>query len=223
MKTPLRALACVSLLGIVLCASVQSARATAVLHFTLDDLTDRATLIVHATITKSEAAWDAGHHKIWTTHTLTVKETLKGTHADTLTCRTRGGAVGRLAQQVSGEANLVTEAEYVLFLKPDDEKQYRVIGLNQGAFRVTREEGKDAQAKNSVAGVTIAKRDGTEEDAEKAQPISDTLEGLKTRIKKLVADAAAAAAKPAPVEVKPTAQDATQPAPVEVKPATEGK
>jgi len=210
----------------VLALSAQRANATAVMHFTLDDLVSKAVIIAHVKVASSSAAWDAENKRIFTTYKLEVTETLKGKFEGDPTCQARGGTVGRKGQAVSGEAYLDTSAEYVLFIEKDDEGRNRILGLGQGMFKVTREEGQPVKAANTFRGVTLVNREGAAVDVEKVGPISDTLDGLKVSIKARLGANAEPVLPPAPINPdNPVSPETPLPAPANPSrpaPSTEG-
>lgn len=205
MFTPaLRGLLAAAVLAIGMFAGARALDAAVVAHFTLEDLCAKADIIAHATVTSSSSAWDEPRKKIYTTYKLDVKAQLKGAFDGEAQCQARGGSAEGKGMQVGGEAYLVDEGEYVLFMEKHANGRLHMLGLAQGRFKVTREEGQPAMAKNTVTGMRVVQKDGNALEAEKVQPISDTLEGLKARITALVT--------PKPVEApKPPAQPQPQP------------
>lgn len=164
----------------LLLALASAAHATMAVKLGLDKLVEESALVVIATIDSKDAKWDAGRKGIWTHHTVTVNETLKGEHKAEREFATRGGVVADRGQHVAGAGNFGKGEQYVLFLWRDDDGRYRLVGMVQGAFRVTEKDG-IKRASNSFTGLVIV-------DPETLKPAEDqanhdyTLEELKKRV-----------------------------------------
>jgi len=167
----------VSLL-LLLCAG--TLQATTALQLDLDALTDKSALIVIGKVDSKEAKWDAGRTGIWTHHSITVSETLKGTHEKTREVCIRGGVVGDTGQHVSGAGSLDVGSEYLLFLWKDDDGRWQLQGMVQGAFAITEVEGVK-HAKNSLAGLSIVDA-ATFKPVKESKPLDYTLADLKKNV-----------------------------------------
>lgn len=171
----------------LLLALASAAHATMAVRLELDKLVDESALVLLATIDSKEARWDDGRAGIWTHHEITVNETLKGEHKNSREFATRGGVVGDRGQHVAGAGNFGKGEQYVLFLWRDDAGRYRLVGMVQGAFRVSESDGVK-RARNSFAGLTVV-------DPETLKPVADRrshdyeLEDLKKRIAARLKDA----------------------------------
>lgn len=140
--------------------------ATTALKLDLDTLTDKSARIVVGKAGKSEARWDAGRTAIWTHYDFTVTETLKGEAVASTQVSIRGGVVGDTGQHVAGAGSLEKDKEYLLFLWKDDNGQWQLQGMVQGAFAIeTRADG-TRHARNSLQGLTIV-------DARTLKPAGD--------------------------------------------------
>jgi len=176
-------------------------------HFPLNDLTETAHRIVHATVISESPAYNSTRTQIWTTWGLRVTETLKDAAtvgfdmaAGTVAAHTRGGTVGEISQVTSGEPRLAVGGEYVLFLWKDDAGYWNVVGQTQGALMVVRPEGEVARARNTYRGHRFVFIDG-QKVAEKVGPIDHTLSDLVTMVKAQVAVNGGGVAAPAPPPV----------------------
>ena len=156
--------------------------ATTALKLDLSTLTDKSSVIVIGKVDSREAKWDAGRTAIWTHHTVSVSETLKGTNEKSREVCIRGGVVGEIGQHVSGAGSLDVGSEYVLFLWKDDDGRLQLQGMVQGAFAITETDGVK-HVKNSTAGQTIV-------DASTLKPVKESkpLEYKLADLKKEVAD-----------------------------------
>jgi hypothetical protein len=155
--------------------------ATTALKLDLATLTDESSLIVIGKIDSKEAKWDAGKTGIWTHHSLTVSETLKGTHEKTREVVTRGGVVGDTGQEVAGAGSPEIGDEYVFFLWKDDDGRLQLQGMVQGAFKVTETDGVK-RAASSLAGLTIVDPDTLKPAKEAATALEYELADLKKEV-----------------------------------------
>ncbi len=110
-------------------------QAAVVVRMSMDDLVHNSSLIVRGKVTVSESFQDKERGRIFTRHTVTVLETLKGTKADTVTVVTLGGELPDIGQIVPGEAELKVGEEVVLCLE-NTAGGFSVVGMAQGKFVV---------------------------------------------------------------------------------------
>jgi hypothetical protein len=132
--------------------------ATLAVRLELDELKEASCLIVLARVESRSARWDDAGTGIWTHHTLAVSETLKGDHEAGREFVTRGGVVNNRGQHVAGAGSFPPGGEYVFFFWRDDDGRYRLTGMVQGAFRITREQD-EIRARNGFTGLTILDRE----------------------------------------------------------------
>jgi len=168
---------------------VLSLLAPAALHaavavkLSLDDLAEHADVVVHATVKSNESRWDAAQRGIWTHHTIDVAETFKGEHQAAREFVTRGGVVGDIGQHVAGSGNFAAGEEYVLFLWRDAEDRLQLVGMVQGALKVSGE-GDERRARNSFRGLTLVDPTTLQPTPEAANaPINVTLSDLREHLK----------------------------------------
>lgn len=154
--------------------------ATMAVKLDLAALTDHSALVVIAKLDSKTAKWDAAKTGIWTHHSLTVSETLKGEHAASREFVTRGGVVGDRGQHVSGSGTFDISTEYVFFLWKDDDGRFQLTGMVQGAFAISDDNGV-RRAKNSFSGLSIVDAATLKPAADKA-PLSYALADLKQAV-----------------------------------------
>ncbi|MBX3474184.1 MAG: hypothetical protein KF754_07355 [Planctomycetes bacterium] len=142
------------LAALMLAALAPLLAATTALKLDFDTLADKSARIVIGKAGKSAAAWDAARTAIWTHVDVTVSETLKGDAGNALKVAIRGGVIGNIGQSVGGAGNLQEGKEYLLFLWKDDDGQWQLQGMIQGAFEIETRDG-TRYAKNSLSGLTI--------------------------------------------------------------------
>src|SRR4051812_8901780 len=89
--------------AVALCvaALVPPASATTLQRLTFEELTDSADAIVSGKVTRSWAAWDAGHHYIWTHYTVEVASVQKGVQATTVELSEPGGVAEGMGMTIS--------------------------------------------------------------------------------------------------------------------------
>jgi hypothetical protein len=154
MRSPRRS----PLLGMLLALVALPAVATVVASVTIEELIARTPVIVHGTVNRSEANWDAEHRSIWTWTEIVVREPLKGRPTATVLVKQPGGVVGQLGQSVSGAARFEGGEEVVLFLEPaiDEPGAFVLMGLSFG--KVTLDSGPGAKvAKRNLKGLSLAR------------------------------------------------------------------
>lgn len=154
--------------------------ATMAVKLDLAALADHSVLVVIAKLDSKTAKWDAAKTGIWTHHSITVSETLKGEHKASREFVTRGGVVGDRGQHVAGSGTFDIGAEYVFFLWKDENGRFQLTGMVQGAFAVSDDNGVK-RAKNSFTGLTIVDATTLKPATDKA-PLSYALADLKNVI-----------------------------------------
>ncbi|MBK8206304.1 MAG: hypothetical protein IPK87_05825 [Planctomycetes bacterium] len=154
--------------------------ATMAVKLDLAALADHSALVVVAKLDSKTAKWDAAKTGIWTHHSLTVSETLKGDHAASREFVTRGGVVGDRGQHVAGSGTFDIGTEYVFFLWKDDDGRFQLTGMVQGAFAVSDDNGVK-RAKNSFTGLTIVDATTLKPAVDKAA-LDYTLAELKKQV-----------------------------------------
>lgn len=171
------------LLLLVLLAVASPAWATSVLKLDADTLAAKAERVVRAKVNSSEARWDAARTGIWTHHSLAVSETLKGDAAAAAEVVTRGGVVGDVGQHVAGAGNLEAGAEYVFFLWKDSDSRWQLLGMAQGALKISQKDGAD-WAENTLSGLTVLDPVTLQPSANEAdrQPVSLKYADLKAKV-----------------------------------------
>jgi hypothetical protein len=103
----------------------------------LEQLTDRATHVVRATVVAQQSMKAPGPAGIYTFTELRVTEALKGSAPETMRVRQAGGTVGREAVQLAGDAVLAPGEDVLLFLscKPE-QTACSIVSLAQGKYHL---------------------------------------------------------------------------------------
>jgi hypothetical protein len=135
-------------LGVVAALAV----AATVVPQSLEQLTDRATVVVRATVASQESARAPGPAGIYTFTELRVVETLKGSAPEVVRVRQAGGTVGRETVQLSGDASLAPGEDVLVFLSCRPEQTTcAVVALAQGKFHLQGATDGSVQASRDFA------------------------------------------------------------------------
>lgn len=163
--------------------------ATTLEQLTLDDLIQKSTGIVRATVTASYSA--ARGADIYTYYKLEVSDTWKGPAIQTEVA-VPGGALRGVRQMVAGAPVLRIGQEYVLFLWTSRSGLTQVIGMSQGLFKVTKDSTGNVVLMRAAATESMMDRSGRQVTD---RPISMRLTEMQSRVRGAVGTAAQGAAK----------------------------
>jgi hypothetical protein len=119
-----------------LAAIVVAANATTLAHLRFDDLAQKSSAVARLKCLSSRSKWENG--EIWTETQFEVLDTEKGLLPGLVTVRTLGGAVGGLHSRVAGTPEFRAGEEVYLFLWGTPDQPFRVLGWEQGTFRIAR-------------------------------------------------------------------------------------
>jgi hypothetical protein len=116
------------------------ARATVVLPLDFKTLAGTAEVIAHGRVMTLSPQWASDRHGIDTVVTLLVTSYLKGDLGAQITFRVPGGKIGQLRSVRVGAPVFHEGEEVVVFLAPGGAAFPRIVGFNQGVYRVTIDE-----------------------------------------------------------------------------------
>jgi len=127
-------------------APMRDAEASTAVAYTLEELIDVAPSVVVAKAIERESKWEkVGSGKRIVTYTkLEVASRVLGEGAETVWVRTLGGIVGKIGQQVAGEARFELGRTSVVFLARAPRGLTVVAGAAQGHYPAVAEERADA-------------------------------------------------------------------------------
>jgi hypothetical protein len=129
---------CVTLtLGI---ATIATLRATTLLPAEFREIVGGSQIIAYGRVLDAVPELSDDRKRIETIVTFEVGTYLKGGSGETLTFRVPGGQVGRFRSVMVGAPVFERGDEAILFFTQREDEMPRVFGLNQGVFRVQREE-----------------------------------------------------------------------------------
>lgn len=123
-----------------LCLAPLTLRATLMTPLEVEELSQRAELILHGTVTaKSCHRSDAG--RIYTRVEFQINEVWKGkVTTNTFTIVHSGGTFGNIRTRVSGQVEYTVGEETVAFLLVNSRGEGVTLGLAQGKFRVWQDQ-----------------------------------------------------------------------------------
>ena len=160
--------------------------ATTVVKLNLEQLVQRADLIVQGQVQSVSSQWDEKRRLVFTTISIRVDETLKGEHSlmalkgQSVVIRQIGGTVGTIQMSVAGLPQFKTGGRALVFLKRHDATTFQVVGMNQGLYEIKQD-------------VAVSERHGMDlldsKTGEMTKPLISVrapLEQLKTKIRELL-------------------------------------
>lgn len=144
------------------------AEASVSVLMSLDEMVAASTSVVVGTAAEKKSQWEelAGGKRIVTYTKIKIDRSLAGSAGSEVWVRTLGGAVDKIGQAVSGEAQIATGSKSVLFLMKRGDVTV-VTGMAQGHFPVVNDDKGVARLKASpdvgttlrTPGPVIAARD----------------------------------------------------------------
>jgi hypothetical protein len=120
--------------------AVSALRATTLLPAEFREIVGNSQIIAYGRVLDAVPELSDDRKRIDTVVTFEVGTYLKGGPGETLTFRVPGGQIGRYRSVMVGAPVFASGDEAVLFLTQREDGVPRVFGLNQGVFRVLREE-----------------------------------------------------------------------------------
>lgn len=169
-------------IGIALMAVVLAAPAfaTTVARLNLEQLVERADLIVQGQVQSVHSQWDQDRRLVFTFISIRVDEPLKGDRRKSVLIRQLGGSVGAIQMSVAGVPQFKNGERAIVFLKRQDATTFQVVGMNQGLYEIV-----EGSAVSSGIGMELL--DTT--TGKITKPVANVrapLEQLKTRIRELL-------------------------------------
>ncbi len=153
-----------------------SVRADTALRMELEDLVERAGLVVEARVVSARGVLDA-QGLVCTDYSLEVLGTIYGEHLASRTVRLPGGVLpdGR-GTIVPGIPRLLPGDEVVLLLTERGSRGWRVpVGAAQGVFFATVDENGVRRARSRISGLATVGPDGKAETSSPARPVEYSL------------------------------------------------
>lgn len=144
---------------LAVCLAAGTAAGAIVLRVTVEELAEKATLVIEGEVLEAKARWSDDGSTINTYVRVRVDEVLKGQAAGEVTITCPGGAVGEDKVDAHGVPGFEVGEKVVVFLWKNKLGDLLPLGLRQGKFRLEKdpETGK-TMARNSLKGLTFAVR-----------------------------------------------------------------
>jgi hypothetical protein len=200
----------ICLLALALLA--QSAAATIVLRVTVEDLAEKATLIVSGEVTEASARWTDDRATINTYVQIRVDKVVKGQADGTVEVTCPGGAVGDKRVAVEGVPKFTVGEQVFVFLWKNKRGEMLPLGLNQGKFLIEKDpDSGELMAKNSLEGLCFARR-GTIGKAASSKPDRLELADLERRVRERLERLSKADDEDKPKEAEGETKPADEPA-----------
>lgn len=138
-------------------ASGSRAEAATVEAMTLNEMAQRAEMILIGRVASSRADWNTRRTRIYTYVTLEVERFLKGgAGEDEITIRHWGGEAGGFRSLVPGSPQFVVGEEVLLFCAGTRARVPTVLGLALGKFTITRDAAGARILKRDISGLVLA-------------------------------------------------------------------
>ena len=167
-------------LALLIAVLASPALATTVAKLSLEQLVQRADLIVQGQVQSVYSQWDEQRRLVFTYVSIRVDEPLKGGQRESILIRQIGGKFGTIEMSVAGAPQFRSAERALLFLKRQDATTFQVVGMNQGLFRIVED-----SAVSNVSGIDLL----DSKTGKIMKPLVDVrapLEQLKTRIRELL-------------------------------------
>ncbi|MBY0505485.1 MAG: hypothetical protein K2X03_16350 [Bryobacteraceae bacterium] len=162
----------------ILCAVMANfAFATTLEQLTMDDLLAKSTRVVRGRVNDCSGSFRGA--MIYTSCSVTVIETLKGTPGSQARFAVPGGRAGTIRQSISGAPQFETGVEYVLFLWTSPSGFTQILGLSQGKFEVRAGSTGAVATRDAISDVTML--DGMGQEV-RDQGVRMTLTVLRERL-----------------------------------------
>ncbi len=124
------------LFGLGVTALATLAQATTLPRLTFEELTDTSDSIITGTVMRSWAAWDAGHHYIWTHYEVAVTGIQKGAKATTVELSEPGGVAEGMGMSIAGSVSYKVGDSVMVFMQRMLNGMVRTTGWGQGKYTV---------------------------------------------------------------------------------------
>jgi hypothetical protein len=154
--------------------------ATTVVKLNMEQLVQKADLIVQGQVESVYSQWDEQRHLVFTYISIRVDESLKGQGPKSVLIRQVGGSTGTIQMSVAGAPQFTSGDLTIVFLKRQDDSTFQVVGMNQGLYKIVQD-----FAVSNLFGVDLF----DSRTGEITKPLIGgraPLEQLKTKIRELV-------------------------------------
>ena len=167
-------------LALLVAVLASPALATTVAKLSLEQLVQRADLIVQGQVQSVYSQWDQQRRLVFTYVSIRVDEPLKGVQRQSVLIRQIGGTVGTIEMSVAGAPQFKSGERALVFLKRQDATTFQVVGMNQGLYRIVED-----SAVSDVSGIDLLDSK-TGKITKPPVDVRAPLEQLKIRIRELL-------------------------------------
>ncbi len=163
------------LLIVALAYAVPCAFGAVLVRKNLPELVDEAELICLGTVTNVESRWDEHRGVIFSFATVELQRTLKdGEDGSSVVVRYLGGKVGDVGMSAPGTPSFQVGEDVLLFLTPEEDGTYSVVGMSQGKYAIEYDESSGTEYANpELSGVMLIQE--SDEPEPGRVPLSDLL------------------------------------------------
>jgi hypothetical protein len=167
------------ILILALAMSSVPAAASTFLALSREELVEQADAVVAGRVIEVSSFWNAEHTAILTEAVLEVEDSIVGSAPAYVNLRTFGGQVGNYRIEAHGFPTFQMGERLVLFLEPEKDGAQRVLGYQQGQYRIREQQGKEMAVPAIDFGARILRPDGTEAPAPKAMLFAEFKQQLR--------------------------------------------
>lgn len=158
-------------LALVAAAGAPAAAST-FLAMTTDELAAKADSVVEGRVVAVRSFWNPEHTAILTEADLEIDQTLVGDASGVVTLRTFGGRVGRRLIVAQGFPTFQQGERLLLFLEPEQDGARKVLGYQQGQYRIRADaKGRAIAVPAFETGPTLLLPNGKTAPAPQALPV----------------------------------------------------
>lgn len=175
------------LTGVGVVVFAPGVEATTVKQLSLEQMVRGAHRIMLGRCISQETYWNKNRTRIYTATRFAVTEDLKGEFRRTATVVTVGGTIDGMTLAVSGTPRFREHEEVLLFLEAGKSRNWILMGLSQGMFRITADRRGVRTARHASSGLHLIP--GSPESSPRTPiPNRVALDRLLSRIRQLVDD-----------------------------------
>ena len=164
---------------LALALATAPAAASTFLYQSQAELVAQAEAVVQGRIVEVHSFWNAEHTAILTEATLEVEDTVVGAAPSYVNLRTFGGQVGNYRIEAHGFPTFELGERMLVFLEPEQDGAQKVLGYQQGQFRIRGEQDREMAVPTFTTGARVLRPDGTEVPAPKAMPLAQLKQQLR--------------------------------------------
>jgi hypothetical protein len=159
--------------------AVFPAAASTFLALSQKELVEQADAVVAGRIVERQSFWNEEHTAILTEAVLQVEDVIVGSAPAYVNLRTFGGQVDDYRIVAHGFPTFQLGERLVLFLEPEKDGAQRVLGYQQGQFRIRGEQGKEMAVPAIDLGARLLRPDGSEAPAPQPMPLAQFKQQLR--------------------------------------------